>query len=306
MSLAEEPDEDSEGHRPEADLRQLVRSYRRAAYLVRASLRGARMRSGCTLRCTPRARAGDAGSFKPGSQVDRLAAVTRPFMAPGSPLKLSSFWQTLLRSGSIDEQRVAQVEKAFEAADRTSIAIQFNGKQLTGRDVYFAYGEGSYFDADPQAKELLDALSVGPLVAMVPLVFHDVCAQHGRLALAMLDVINDYEHSHPMQAPTEEGQPQCIYCLTFDGDFGSEEHVIPESLGGDELVLRGSVCRRCNNNLASLDERLLDFEPIAMLRTMYVPLTKAGKFPRARFQDADFRKSRLDACVGTPSRVSDL
>jgi len=30
---------------------------------------------------------------------------------------------------------------------------------------------------------------------------------------------------------------QCIYCRTHDGDFGPEEHVIPESLGGDAIIL---------------------------------------------------------------------
>jgi hypothetical protein len=83
---------------------------------------------------------------------------------------------------------------------------------------------------------------------------------------------------------------QCIYCLTRDGDFDSEEYVIPESLAGDELVLRDSVCRRCNNDLARLDEALVSFEPVAFLRTIFGPLTKAGEFPRARFRDVDIEK----------------
>jgi hypothetical protein len=104
----------------------------------------------------------------------------------------------------------------------------------------------------------------------------------------------------------EEGA-QCIYCLKRDGDFSTEEHVIPESLGGDEIVLSGCVCSTCNNVLSQLDQTLLEFEPIAMLRTMYGPLTKKGRFPSARLGNLDIVKvasRELRMTLKTPSAVT--
>src|SRR5690606_4777168 len=105
---------------------------------------------------------------------------------------------------------------------------------------------------------LLQEISVGPLQAMIPMLFHDACAGYSKLALRLLDVLIAVERAHPLSAPPSTGPAQCIYCLTLEGDFGSEEHVIPESLGGDAMVLRDSVCRRCNNTLARLDQTLLE------------------------------------------------
>lgn len=37
----------------------------------------------------------------------------------------------------------------------------------------------------------------------------------------------------------------CIFCRRHDGGFTSREHVFPESLGNEEVVLpRGVVCDR--------------------------------------------------------------
>ena len=60
---------------------------------------------------------------------------------------------------------------------------------------------------------------------------------------------------------------------------------------GDEIVLSDCVCRACNNALSILDATLLDFEPIAILRTVHGPMTKKGRFPpRARFRELDVEK----------------
>ena len=49
----------------------------------------------------------------------------------------------------------------------------------------------------------------------------------------------------------------CLICGA-DGPFGSEEHIVPHSLGNDLLVLgRGWVCDRCNNTFSEFESRVL-------------------------------------------------
>lgn len=51
------------------------------------------------------------------------------------------------------------------------------------------------------------------------------------------------------------------------------------------------VCKNCNNNVLSpLDNALVEFPPIAMLRVYYVPYTKKGKLPKAEFGDVTIEK----------------
>ena len=90
----------------------------------------------------------------------------------------------------------------------------------------------------------------------------------------------------------ESSLKKCIYCLSESGTFNAEEHIIPESLCGDEIYLpKGFVCDTCNNGISSqLDEALINFEPVAMLRVDYTPYTKAGKFPSANFQNMKVEK----------------
>jgi hypothetical protein len=86
---------------------------------------------------------------------------------------------------------------------------------------------------------------------------------------------------------------RCIYCLATTASFTSEEHIFPESLGNDELVLpKGYVCDKCNNELLSgLDNSLLKFEPIAMLQARFVPYTKDSKLPAANFQNLTLERT---------------
>lgn len=71
----------------------------------------------------------------------------------------------------------------------------------------------------------------------------------------------------------------CIYCGKRSEPFRSVEHVVPESLGNHELVLpRGVVCDPCNNGvLSQVDEALVTFEPLAMLRAARGVPSKSGR-----------------------------
>jgi hypothetical protein len=212
-------------------------------------------------------------------------------MAPQSPIELRRVWEALLATDVVGEETRSMVEDAFRDADRLQMRLVVNDSVLTAREVYDAYGEGEYFDSDETARERLDAISVGPLRGMVPLLFHEACERYSALVFVLLEVILDLEREHSLDDIASDGYGQCIYCKTTEGEFRSEEHVIPEAFGVDELVLTGCVCDACNNRLSRLDQALAEFDAIAMLRTFYVPLTKKGKFPKADLREYDIEKT---------------
>ena len=77
----------------------------------------------------------------------------------------------------------------------------------------------------------------------------------------------------------------CLFCRRSDGGFTSPEHVIPESVGNQEIILpNGVVCDRCNHGpLAVLDQVICDFQAVKMRRTMLGIPSKGGTVPVARF-----------------------
>lgn len=185
----------------------------------------------------------------------------------------------------VDETTQEVMKRNFSVVDELDgMAFVLNQRPLLGRDLYFAYAEGAFFAEDPEAKKILSQLSFGPTEAFLPFLFYGVCDNYSQLVFAILDVILRLEKANPELVPPRR-PPCCIYCLDREGDFGAEEHVVPEAFGLDELVLRDAVCKSCNNKLSTLDQFLAEFEPLALLRVFNVPLTKKGKFPRAETRD---------------------
>lgn len=267
-------------------LRYIFRSFKRSASRLRDGFElldespplcfSMSWREGESLQC----------SFDEKQSLVRYAALLRPFMVSTSPLYLVSVWNTLSECvGMVDVETGEMIVKLFAEAENLGIFVVLNGQPLTARDLYFAYAEGMFFDETSKAKKLLEQLSVGPMQQMVSFLFYSACMSYSKLVFALLDVILSVERRLPQLAIPRATEPQCIYCLTHDGDFGPEEHVIPEAFGLDELVLRDAVCHACNNELSKLDQFLAEFEPLALLRVWNVPLTKKGKFPRADFRD---------------------
>lgn len=71
----------------------------------------------------------------------------------------------------------------------------------------------------------------------------------------------------------------CIYCRGA-GPFTTIEHVIPESLGNDDLILKGCVCDRCQAYFGKeVEQYVLTKTPIAVWRTLLGIRTKNGRLP---------------------------
>lgn len=71
----------------------------------------------------------------------------------------------------------------------------------------------------------------------------------------------------------------CIYCRGA-GPFTTIEHVVPESLGNDELLLKGCVCDQCQAYFGKeIEQYVLAKTPIAVWRTLLGIRTKNGRPP---------------------------
>lgn len=102
----------------------------------------------------------------------------------------------------------------------------------------------------------------------------------------------------------------CLFCKSSQNSFASVEHIFPESLGNKEKILpKGIVCDRCNNEtLSSLDEELLEFEPIKFLRTMNGVESKRGRVPVTSFSNLRIENPTKDHIMihaGSKKNISD-
>ncbi len=69
----------------------------------------------------------------------------------------------------------------------------------------------------------------------------------------------------------------CLFCGVEEPN--SLEHVIPESLGNDDLVLRNEVCWVCNNHFAKIESYVLQKTEFAFWRAFLGIRTKKGNLP---------------------------
>ena len=71
----------------------------------------------------------------------------------------------------------------------------------------------------------------------------------------------------------------CLYCRSR-GLFSTKEHVVPESLGNDDLILTGEVCDTCQRYFGKeVEQYVLDKTPLAFWRVFLRIRTKKGYVP---------------------------
>src|SRR5438874_252658 len=70
----------------------------------------------------------------------------------------------------------------------------------------------------------------------------------------------------------------CLYCRS-NGPFSTKEHVVPESLGNDDLILTGEVCDACQRYFGKEVERyVLEKTPLAFWRLfLQIPTKKRNQ-----------------------------
>lgn len=105
---------------------------------------------------------------------------------------------------------------------------------------------------------------------------------------------------------------KCYFCESDENSFQTIEHILPESLGNKELILKkGIVCDKCNNYFArKIEKPFMDMEPIMLQRFLNQAENKKGRVPSSDFLiagevcKADIINGRL--CIGVSPRVLSL
>ena len=87
----------------------------------------------------------------------------------------------------------------------------------------------------------------------------------------------------------------CLFCQS-EGPFERAEHIIPEALGNDDLILRDEVCDRCNQYFGKeIESFVLGKTPIAFWRTFLGIRKKRGELPHVDLSEPSRQKGRLQA-----------
>lgn len=224
----------------------------------------------------------------------RFVVLMRRFLHPDAGLYYERIWE--LVQGIADPtvlslSGAASIESFVARWRRGPFPLQFNGRPRTAARMYEEFSNAGFF-ADEEAarvafQRFADAPGGGTLARFV---FFNYSLEAFKLMDHLFGLL---KRADAFAEASSASSPRCIYCLSSEGTFGSEEHIVPESLGNDEFVLpRGLVCDACNNGvLAGLDNALLRFEPIALSQVIYVPYTKGGRLPSANFQNLSLTKT---------------
>jgi hypothetical protein len=86
----------------------------------------------------------------------------------------------------------------------------------------------------------------------------------------------------------------CLFCHS-EGPFSSE-HVIPESLGNDDLILIDQVCAKCNAHFShKVESPVLSKSPLAFWRVFLGVKSKRGRFPSIDLSQPTKQKGHLPA-----------
>ncbi len=86
---------------------------------------------------------------------------------------------------------------------------------------------------------------------------------------------------------------KCIFCNQDSTNSESVEHIIPESLGNEELILdKGIVCDKCNNYFSrEIESPVLNLDGFKQLRFYELIESKRGRIPNS---DALFCGEKCD------------
>ena len=86
---------------------------------------------------------------------------------------------------------------------------------------------------------------------------------------------------------------KCLFC-NKEGPFSSPEHIIPEALGNDDLILLEEVCDNCNQYFGKeIEKFVLGKTPLAFWRTYQGIRKKKGKLPHVDLSQPQRQKGRL-------------
>lgn len=227
------------------------------------------------------------------SATIRFVILMRRFLVQEDRLYYRTVWEALKSEfdEEITSEDVTRIESIIEQINQSQFSINFKGVELTPARIYEIISDGGFFKNVEAVAGYLSEIKAVPVAGQ--LLWHQFyCfSVDGFVMCSMIfDVIQKIilsDKFRSLYGASKNAPKKCIYCLSSEGSFKSEEHIFPESLGNDELVLSpGYVCDTCNNGVLSvLDNELLKSAPIAFLQVYFVPYNKNGHLPNANFQN---------------------
>lgn len=227
----------------------------------------------------------------------RFVLLMHRFLNPNDVLYIRHI-RNQIRSEFGNELTADQFKEIDIKISRLSIGLagvmdMNSGRPVAGSDVYKLLADGVLFgerdDYANRALKLAQGRALGGIFLWYE--FYEYNLEGYKIVSAIIDLILQLEHSNRYQGLHQDSlphTPRCIYCLSPEGPFQTEDHPIPETMGNYDMVLpKGMVCDACNHDLLSkLDSALIDSgSPLASLRILFVPYTKKGKFLETRFQN---------------------
>ncbi len=272
------------------------RGLRRRYFWARDAYDGMRAAGG--LSATMRAERQETGGFLVSSAIElgdddaavRFVVAMRPFLDPGSDFAYAKLLEHVAREGdTVSAQEIARLREAIDRNQRGDLPIIVDGSEHGAASLYDLIAKAGFFDMHVTEAEAFQRLEAVQLGSFVWLSFFSFAIAMLPIVQRLFEIAYDIERQSP--PPLERRHGPCLYCRSTAGPFRDEEHVIPEALGNDEVVLPpGVVCDPCNRRIGALDQYLSEIAPIGLFRVHYVTHTKRGKLSKAVFRNATARR----------------
>ncbi|NAS89853.1 hypothetical protein C4E24_09030 [ANME-1 cluster archaeon AG-394-G21] len=232
----------------------------------------------------------------PNEQTAKEFAVSMScFLLPKSSLNIDNLLRTLqqLSTDTQYQEFLINVEQCLNKVKEGQFSLTINNKSLRADGVFVELSYNVLFANDIDAAKYLDKLRNDPITSKLKWsLYYGYCLD----VFKVLSIIIDYLEKHDIHPPRTDRKNHCIFCKTTDGNFSTVEHVIPESIGNETLLLpRGYVCNKCNNEISNLEQDFVNSVPISAHRIFCGSVGKKGKFPSAKFSNVDLQKNSPNA-----------
>ena len=221
----------------------------------------------------------------PDEQTAKEFAVSMSrFLLPDSSLNIDNLLRTLQQLSTDTEYQ----EFLINVGQCLNKVKEGHTKPLRADDVFVELSSNVLFANDIDAAKYLDKLRKDPITSKLK---RSLCYGYCLDVFKVLSIIIDYLEKHDIHPPRIDRKNHCIFCKTTDGNFSSVEHVIPESIGNETLLLpRGHLCDKCNNEISKLEEEFVNQLPMSLPRIFFAIVGKKGKFPGAKFSNLHLQK----------------
>jgi tetratricopeptide (TPR) repeat protein len=222
--------------------------------------------------------------------------VMRRYLNSASPIYYRTVWGNILKEcgQELSGEVVTRMEAVMTSIEKGALSYVENEQEITARKIYEIMEAGEYFGSDLEARDHLARMFSMPVAqSLYWWMFHSYIVNAFGILWELMNIIQELEKKNCLSQLEKAQEPQCIFCLTTDGPFTTEEHIIPEALGNDELVLaKGMVCDKCQTVLSELDQEFGNWPPMAFAKIQYGFMTKKGKLPTAIFDNTSLELTR--------------